>query len=322
MKIAFAHRGVLPVKKYGGIERMLFWHMKELVRQGHEAVLIGHPDCQLDEYGIEHIPMTRDDWWHLLPKNVDGLQLFYNDSPPVDVPIINTVGGNGQIGETFHKNTVFVSRQHALNHNCESFVYNALDFDEYPFTNPRTSSWDNFLFLAKASWSVKNLKHASQACRQSRKHLHICGGRSYRPSRYLHNYGMVGGATKLDIIKKCDALLFPIRWHEPFGLAVVEAMAMGLPVFASPYGSMPELINEQTGLICRNKEELIHALKNKPYDYNPQDIRAYVEEKFSIEAFTSAYIKLFDKLIKDGGYLNETAPTWVLKDPPLTLLPF
>lgn len=313
---------MLPVKKYGGIERMLFWHMKELVKQGHKPVLIGHADCQIEEYGIELIPKTREDWWLQIPKDSDAVQLFYNYQPPIDLPVINTIGGNGQIGEKFHRNSVFVSRSHALHHNSESFIYNALDFDEYPFDPQKNLNWENFLFLAKASWSVKNLKHTTWAVKKARKKLHICGGRSYLPSRYVHSYGMVGGAEKVSLMKKCDALLFPIRWHEPFGLAVVEAFAMGLPAITSPYGSMKELINPTNGLICHSKEQLRDFLLQDKPSFSPSAIRADAQSRFSISQFTSSYIQLFEKLISKGGYLNESEPTWSLPDPPLKLLPF
>jgi hypothetical protein len=47
MKIVFSHSGVLPVLGYGGIERIVFWHMAELARMGHKVVLIGHPDSRV-----------------------------------------------------------------------------------------------------------------------------------------------------------------------------------------------------------------------------------------------------------------------------------
>lgn len=323
MKIVFEHSGVLPVKKYGGIERMIFWHMKELARVGHKPILIGHPDSDVEKYGIELIKKDREDWWTLIPKDADGIQLFYNFSPPgIDIPVINTIGGSGKIGEMFHKNTVFVSKKHAQLHGSECFVYNALDLDEYPFTDERITSWDNFLFLAKASWSVKNLKSASIACRTNKKHLHICGGKSWRPSRFLHNYGMVGGPEKLDIIKKCDAIIFPIRWHEPFGLAVIEAMALGIPAITSHYGSMNEIINKDVGIICRNQNELIEAIRKKPHQFNSKIIRKYIEDNFSISQFTQSYLVLFEEIIKSGKFLNQQKPTWVHSEKPEHLLPF
>ena len=58
MKIVFSHSGILPVEGYGGIERILFWHMVELSRMGHHVVLIGNPESKVAQHGIELIPMS------------------------------------------------------------------------------------------------------------------------------------------------------------------------------------------------------------------------------------------------------------------------
>lgn len=131
---------------------------------------------------------------------------------------------------------------------------------------------------------------------------------------------MVGGDEKLEILKKTDALLFPVRWHEPFGIAIIEAMAMGSPVFGSPYGSLPELINEDTGFICHNKFELLDKiLLNK--DFKRSSIRSYTQEKFSISRLTDDYINAYERII-NGESLNREIPSWQLEKPPLELLDF
>lgn len=49
-----------------------------------------------------------------------------------------------------------------------------------------------------------------------------------------------------------DALLFPVRWEEPWGLVPLEGMAMGIPVVASGAGGSAEyLVNEANCLIFR-----------------------------------------------------------------------
>lgn len=46
------------------------------------------------------------------------------------------------------------------------------------------------------------------------------------------------------------ALLFPIKWNEPFGLVMAEAMASGTPVVATARGSVPEVVADGvTGFI-------------------------------------------------------------------------
>lgn len=46
-----------------------------------------------------------------------------------------------------------------------------------------------------------------------------------------------------DLLASGDAFLFPTR-AEPFGIAVVEALATGLPIVASAVGGVPEILNQ------------------------------------------------------------------------------
>ena len=108
MKIVFQHLRPLPVIGYGGIERILFWHMKELARMCHKVVLIGHPESKVSEYGIELIALPLDNllnWEKLIPVDADIVHLSYNCKLPGNIPTIVTVHGNGKIGEVFNKNS-------------------------------------------------------------------------------------------------------------------------------------------------------------------------------------------------------------------------
>jgi glycosyltransferase involved in cell wall biosynthesis len=320
MKVVFEHSGVLPVKKYGGIERILFWHMVELVKRGHEVVLFGHEDSKVEEFGIELIPKCSD-WVKKIPSDTDIIHLTYNFVPKSEVPTLVNIQGNGQIGEEFPLNTVFVSKRHAENHGSSSYIYNAIDLDEYPYQKLETKSIEKLMFLAKGSWSVKNLKDCVSLAKKTKKHLHIAGGKTLLPSRYVTSYGMVGGEEKLAIFQKCDALLFPVRWHEPFGIAIIEAMAMGLPVFGTTFGSLPELINENVGLTFKSRTEMFEYFSGKVKAFDSEIIRDYVEQNFSIGRLTDDYLKAYSRIIA-GEKLNDSSPQWKLKKPPLDLLDF
>ncbi|MCJ7826338.1 glycosyltransferase, partial [Patescibacteria group bacterium] len=56
--------------------------------------------------------------------------------------------------------------------------------------------------------------------------------------------GELIGDKRSEFLKNALALLFPIRWHEPFGLVMVESMACGTPVIATNFGSTLEVIEE------------------------------------------------------------------------------
>lgn len=326
MKVVFQTNNILPVKTYGGTERIIFWLMKHLKELGHTPVLIGNPKSNLDYLGIEVIPFNpqqTDDWESLIPKDSDIIHLSYNyQFKKTNIPCLFTIHGNGQIGEKFPLNSVFVSKKHGLNHGSNSYVYNGIDFSEYPIIHPKKEfSWNNFLFLAKASWRIKNLKSCLRACKSAKKNLNIIGGRSWLPSRYITNYGFIGGAEKNQIIQKSDALLFPVKWEEPFGLAIIEAMGYGLPVIGSSYGSLPELITKESGIICKNEKELFEVIKSCPFDFKPNTIIEYSREKFSSLYMTKNYIKMYEKVLNNQP-LNNTNPEWKFTSRATAQLPF
>jgi glycosyltransferase involved in cell wall biosynthesis len=170
-------------------------------------------------------------------------------------PSLLTVHGNGKPGERFPLNTVFLSRDHARRHGGEAYVYNGIDPAEYRFASAPDKD-SRLLFVSKTSWSVKNLKGAVRICEQARAVLKIAGGN--RPwglriksafSSRLDWVGPVSGETKAMLLAQARALLFPVTWHEPFGLVVVESMMSGTPVLASRQGSLPELVTPETGAL-------------------------------------------------------------------------
>jgi glycosyltransferase involved in cell wall biosynthesis len=49
-------------------------------------------------------------------------------------------------------------------------------------------------------------------------------------------------AVKQELYGGAHCLVFPIRWEEPFGMVMIEAMACGTPVVALRRGSVAEVV--------------------------------------------------------------------------------
>src|SRR5262249_14680890 len=72
----------------------------------------------------------------------------------------------------------------------------------------------------------------------------------------------VSRATALRRLAAARCLLLPLRWREPFGMVMIEAMALGVPVVALRRGAVPEIVDDGvTGIICDTADELPDALK-------------------------------------------------------------
>ena len=105
---------------------------------------------------------------------------------------------------------------------------------------------------------------------------------------------------KSKLYQKAKCFLFPIRWEEPFGMVMCEAMACGTPVVAFGRGAVPEVIKDkETGYIVKTYEEFIAAVK-KVLDgkIDPVACRKHVEENFSPQVMAKNYVKVYEKLLK------------------------
>jgi glycosyltransferase involved in cell wall biosynthesis len=89
------------------------------------------------------------------------------------------------------------------------------------------------------------------------------------------------------------ALLFPIDWPEPFGLAMIEAMACGTPVIGWPAGSVPEIIDDGvSGFIVTSLEDAIHAVGRLPL-LKRSTVRATFNRRFTASRMAQDYVRIY-----------------------------
>ena len=88
---------------------------------------------------------------------------------------------------------------------------------------------------------------------------------------------------------------------EGFSLSILEANECGVPTITFNFGESvyEEIINEQTGIIVKNKEEYIDILKKIMLDKNKLNTLSKNAKEFSknfqIEEIINEWIKLFNR---------------------------
>ncbi|HEY6378816.1 MAG TPA: glycosyltransferase family 4 protein [Candidatus Dormibacteraeota bacterium] len=107
----------------------------------------------------------------------------------------------------------------------------------------------------------------------------------------------VAGAEKADLLARATALLAPLRWEEPFGLALVEAMASGTPAIAFARGAAPELIvPEVTGFTVGDVAEMVDAV-GRVEGIDRLRCAAVTRERFGPLTMTRAYLTAYEAAI-------------------------
>jgi glycosyltransferase involved in cell wall biosynthesis len=114
--------------------------------------------------------------------------------------------------------------------------------------------------------------------------------------KFIEYIGMADLAAKNELLGQSMAMLFPIKWDEPFGLVMIEAMACGTPVLAFQAGSVPEIVRDGvSGYVGRTVGELANYARE--LRILPGAIRMYVEENFSVARMCRDYRELYAHIV-------------------------
>jgi len=312
MHILLVNNSVIPALKYGGTERVIWWLGKMLVKMGYQVsyLVAKGSSCPFAKV-YEWDPAISFN--NQVPESVDVVHLSsFMGEKPVKPYIITLHGNVGEIID-LDKNTVFVSSNHASRYGSECFVHNCIDIEDYGKQD--LSSKRKYIdFLADAAWRVKNVRGAIKVARKAGVPLEVIGGVRFNFNmgirltfdRNTHFNGMKGGDEKNKIINGSKGLLFPVLWHEPFGIALIESLYFGCPVIATPYGSLPELIPAGVGFLSAKKDKLVDAIKNID-DFDRTACHRYVMDHFTADKMAIQYIELYEKVL-NGECLNEVSP--------------
>jgi glycosyltransferase involved in cell wall biosynthesis len=346
-QVAPLHESVPPLL-YGGTERVVSWLTEELVRLGHDVTLFASGDSVTDARLVPICPRalrldaeSKDPLAHhvimiervfqeaanfdLIHFHVD--YLHFPLCRRTDVACLTTLHGRLDIPDlvplyqTF-RDMPLVSISDAQRAplpwvNWQGTVHHGMPRQSLTLKN---GGGKYLAFLGRIS-PEKGVDEAIKIARGSGLPLKIAAKVDQSDSAYFESQikpllngeiefiGEIGHDEKNDFLGDAGALVFPIRWPEPFGIVMIEALACGTPVIAYRAGSVPEvIIDGVTGFVVDNANEAVDALCHLGA-IDRRSCRKHFERYFTDERMAADYLSIYRRLTQKLVRREPTAIT-------------
>ncbi|TQM64211.1 glycosyltransferase family 4 protein [Humibacillus xanthopallidus] len=326
----------VPPEMYGGTERVVSLLTEVLVSRGHEVTLFASGDSRTGArlvpviaealrlgseevdphlYLMLELGMVFDEAeaFDVIHSHVDYFAFPF--ARLVRTPVVTTLHGRLDLpglaaifGRYSEAEVVSISdsqRQPLPGSNWAATVYNGTDLARFTFNE---TGGEYFAFVGRIC-PEKNIEGAIRIARLTGVPLRI--GAKVDPAdvdyhesvirplidgRDVEYLGELGDEEKNELLGSAHALLFPVDWPEPFGLAMTEAMACGTPVLALRRGSVPEVVEDGVTGFVRDSEEELAEVAGAVSRLSRRACRERVERLFSVDVMADGYEAVYRAL--------------------------
>ena len=249
-------------------------------------------------------------------SHLDHLLLPFESS--YNVPTLTTLHGPLDSGdervETIRKfrhssyvSVSFAQRVPLPGLNYLANIYNGVDLLRFPFA----ARHDGYLAFVGRMSPEKDPEVAIRAARTVGMRLVIAAKIALVDQDYFNRriapmidgvavqfLGELSESEKISLLEGAYALLHPSRWREPFGLAMIEAMACGTPVIAFNVGSAAEVVvHGVTGYVAESFEDFVEGIKAASL-LDRRLCREHIERSFSSLRMASEYERLYEHVAR------------------------
>lgn len=224
-------------------------------------------------------------------------------------------------------------REGAVELNYVKTIYNSITLSEFEFTE---SNQHDMVWLGRITYT-KGLDIAIEVAKRTKKILNIASYIDPAEKGYFEQkikpFLDTGFTRTFEEVKEIKAksgflgsakiFMMPIRWDEPFGIVMIEAMATGTPVVAFARGSVPEVMKDgETGFIVNFSEEdkrgnwiikktgidgfceaveRIYSMPEDQYRQMRKNCRTHVEKNFTVEKMVDEYEKAYQQILDSSS---------------------
>lgn len=328
----------VPPKLYGGTERVVSWLTEELVKQGHQVTLFATGTSQtsarlvpctprglrlagIRDHTASHLVMLaevrrRASEFDIIHFHVDLLHFpLFQD---LFHKCVTTLHGRLDLPD-FHPlfrafpemPLISISDDQRLPMprpvNWVATIDHGLPETLYRF-NP--NGGDYLAFLGRLSFE-KRPDRAIEIAKRSGIPLKIAAKLDHSDQEYftrvvkpllddplIEFVGEIDDSQKAEFLGNALALLFPIDWPEPFGLVMIESMAVGTPIIAWGHGSVLELVDDGvSGFVVDSVEAAVHAVE-RARTLTRVGVRQRFEERFTSSQMALRYVAAYKKVLQ------------------------
>jgi glycosyltransferase involved in cell wall biosynthesis len=192
--------------------------------------------------------------------------------------------------------------------NVKGVVHNPIDVESWP-VGLEKQEW--LLWLGRMV-PEKGPQRAIRVAKASGRELVLAGNVQPGYERFfaeevephvdgerIHYVGEVGGTRKQRMFADAFAFLMPIRWPEPFGMVIVEALAAGTPVLAFAHGAAPEIVEHgKTGFLVEDEDDMA-AHVDRCAEIDPLECRRGAE-RFLPDRVAAGYEAVYHRVLEEG----------------------
>jgi glycosyltransferase involved in cell wall biosynthesis len=341
----------VPPVLYGGTERVVHYITEELVSRGYDVTLFASGDSVSSAKLVSPIKIaTRLDknctdplashftMMEMVDKEAQHFDIIHSHIDYLHFPLLRRSGSacvstiHGRLNlpelrplynEYSDINLVSISdsqRRPLPGANWRGTVYHGLPTNLYRF-NPTGGKYLSFVGRVSPE---KRVDRAIEIAIQAGIPIRIAAkidnaDKDYFEAKISHllkhplveYIGEITDSEKGELLGNSMGMIYPIDWPEPFGLAMIEAMACGTPVIAFNNGSVKEVIDEgESGFIVNSIKEAVMQVENLE-SINRLRCRHIFEERFSVDRMVDDYLSIYKLLIleatsKGATQYNET----------------